>query len=338
MPAKKKATTKPVRRKGTGPKPGRKHKLSKADKNFNVPDKLALPTERKGIDEDLSHYTILIYGREKIGKSTIFSGFPNALFFSTEPGTKGLDIFEFNHEEGGVHNWAIFREGVKLLEKNRGKFEHVVIDTVDRAYDMCLDWVCSERGIEYPGTDSTGTEDFGKSWRAVKQEFTEQIHKLRQAGLGVGFVSHSKEQEVKTRYGDRYTRIFPTMSNQARGVVEALVDFFFYAEYLQVEGAPARILICEGDEMVWAGARSAGGRDFPKFLPMEKEKTYGIIHDAFNGNYSGIAPEDILPTRQTSATAKEFVKKTKARSKGGQSKKDAVKKSGTKLKKINKKK
>lgn len=307
----------PPKRKRSGPRPKAKHKMSKAAKNFNTSDTLALPNESKGIDEDLLHYTILIYGREKIGKSTIFSGFPKALFFSTEPGTKGLDIFEFNHEHGGVHNWAIFRQGVKLLEENPRRFEHVVIDTVDRAYDMCLDWVCSERGIEYPGSDSSGEADFGKSWRAVKQEFTEQIHKLRQAGLGVGFVSHSREQEIKTRYGDRFTRIFPTMSGQARTVIEALVDFFFYAEYVKAKDGTTRVLICEGDETIWAGARSAGGKQFPKLLPMLYDNTYQIISEAFAGSFKGLDPENVLPSRSTSKTATEFIKKERSKTKEG---------------------
>lgn len=265
------------------------------------------------MDKDIRNYTILIYGREKIGKSTAFSGFPGAIFFATEPGTKGLDIFEFNSEDGGVKDWDIFREGVRLLEGKQHGFHNVIIDTVDRAYDMCLDWVCENRGIEYPGEDSAGSQDFGKSWRAVKNEFTEQIHKLRQAGMGIGFVSHAREFEFRSRSGEKYTRIFPSMSNQARTVVEALVDFFFYAEYSNV----GRILICDGDETVWAGARSAGGRDFPKFLPLERERTYATIKLAFEGQYKGIPIDNLKASRATSKTAEGFIKRASMHEKRG---------------------
>lgn len=287
-------------------------KIMKPKQKQNAPDGLALPTESKGIDSDLSNYTILIYGREKIGKSTVFSGFPKALFFATEPGIKGLDIFSFNDENGGVTNWEIFRKGVDLLEEKTGQFKTIVIDTVDRAYDMALDWVCAERGIEYPGTDASGSEDYGRSWKAVKQEFTEQIHRLHQAGYGVGFISHAKEIEIKSRSGERYTRIFPSMAQQARTVIEALVDFFFYAEYVKSQ-KHSRILICEGDETIWAGARSAGGKDFPSILPMVGANTYGVITNAFKGLHVGLDVSEVFPSKATTKTVSDFIKKESAR-------------------------
>jgi hypothetical protein len=198
------------------------------------------------------------------------------------------------------------------------------------AYEMCLDWVCRERGIEYPGQDASGQEDFGKSWKAVKQEFTEQIHRLSQAGLGIGFVSHAKEVEIKTRFGDRYTRIFPSMGNQARTVIEALVDFFLYADYIkQTEEGIDRVLICEGDETIWAGARSAGGKQFPSILPMVHEDTYGVIQDAFNGLNAGLDPAKVFPTKASTKTAKQFIKNLnlqKKRKGGVPAKKTAKKK------------
>ena len=291
---------------------------------------LALPTKMKEVEVDFLRYIILVYGREKIGKTTLFSQFPDILFAATEPGTKGIKVFEFNHEDGGVKDWSIFQEMVKLLTTTKHNFKGVCIDTADRAYDMCLDWVCANRGIEYPGQTSTGEEDYGKSWRAVKTEFTEQIHILHQAGLGVYFTSHAKETTIKTRSGDKYTRIFPSMSNQARTVVEALVDFFFYAEYIKTDQGTSRILICEGDETIWAGARSSLAGVFPQFLPLLREGGFRVLEEAFNGTYTGLDPEWLKPSRATSETADKFLKGARVKAvrqlplKGG-SKKIAVK-------------
>jgi hypothetical protein len=280
---------------------------------------LQLPTQAKARDENFNHYTILLYGREKIGKSTLFSSFPEAIFFATEPGIKGLSVFEFNSEDGGVKNWDIFRRGVQLLTRSQHSFKTVVIDTADRAYDMALDWVCENRGIEYPGKDDEGQEDFGKSWRAVKAEFVEQTHLLVQAGLGVCFTSHMKELNIRTKSNDRYTRIIPSMGNQARAVVEALVDFFFYAEYTKdAYGNNRRILICEGDETIWAGARAALIGTFPRFLPLEAKGGYNILEKAFRGEYTGLDPKSLIPGASTTQTARDMILKVKAqRVKGG---------------------
>jgi len=267
------------------------------------PPEYALPTEPKAIDADIGHYLWLFYGREKIGKTKIASSFPGAIFFSTEPGDKGLSIFAFNEARGGVTTWDVFRAGVDLLVAGNHSFRTVVIDTADRAYDMCLDWVCANRGIDYPGTDAAGDQDYGKSWRAVKVEFTEQIYRLVQAGMGIVFTSHSREMTINPKSSDKYDRIIPSMSGQARVVIEALVDFFFYCEYVREQ----RVLICEGDETIWAGARATLGGTFPRFLPMLKEGMYNLLTRAFHGEDVGLNAAELMPSKESSKTGKAFL-------------------------------
>lgn len=274
---------------------------------------LALPTSKKEANHNLTDFTILVYGREKIGKTMFFASFPDALFFTTEPGTKGLEIFEFNHEDGGCRNWTIIKRGVDLLEANPRQFKNVVFDTIDRAYDMCMDWVCQKRGIEYPGQDEMGREDFGKSWRAVKQEFISVIHRILQLGMGLCFTSHSTEAEIKSKSGDKYTRIYPSMSGQGRKVIEALVDLFFYAEYVRAsDGSTQRVLITQGDETIWAGHRNCG-HPIPQFLPLTETDGYATLNSAFQGEDVGLDPATFMPGRQTSETAKKLMQRQKGK-------------------------
>jgi hypothetical protein len=280
---------------------------------------LALPASPKNIDPDLGNYITLIYGREKIGKSTLAASYPKALFLATEPGLRGLSVHSMNDDEGGITDWGIFRTATELLLKQGpGQFNTIIVDTADRAYDMCLDWVCANRGVEYPGTDAQGKEDFGKSWRAVKNEFLEQIHALIQAGYGMVFTSHAKEVTIVSRSGEKYDRIYPSMSAQARTVIEALVDFFFYAEYVKdLNGNQCRVLICEGDETIWAGARETPGGSMPRFLPLQKKGGYEIIQRAFNGDDVGLDPTTLIPSKASTKTGGEFLKKNRLKAKGG---------------------
>jgi len=283
-----------------------------------------LPDEPKPIDDDLANYITLIYGREKIGKTTLAASFPGAIFLATEPGLRGLSVYSFNHEGGGVHDWSVFRAAVDALIKTKGKkrkFKTVVVDTVDRAYDMCLDWVCEERGIEYPGVLKDGKNDYGKSWRAVKQEFLKQIHRLVHADYGVVFISHAKEMTVTSRTGVEFDKIYPTMMSQARTVVEALVDFFFYAEYAKDDaGKDLRVLICKGDEMIWAGARSTPGEEktgkpFPGMLPLKREDGYRVLQSAFVGDYSGLDIGSLFGSKQSTKTGASFITEGRAKTK-----------------------
>lgn len=274
---------------------------------------LALPTAKKAPDRNVANYTILIHGREKIGKTTWAASFPDALFLMTEPGARGLEVFSFNAEDGGVKNWSIFRAAVSLLvEDGAQQFKTVVIDTVDRAYDLCMDWVCAQKHISHPGDDA-----YGKAWKAVKDEFQDQIHRILQAGYGLIFTSHAKELTIEERGGNKYTRIQPSMSGQARSVVEALVDFILYAEYAKDQtGNQIRVLICQGDDTVTAGARSTPeGNDFPKILPLEASGGYDTFLAAFNGEDVGLDPSTLLPSKQATETGKTYLKRAKV--KGG---------------------
>jgi len=265
-----------------------------------------LPTKKKPVEQDFDRYLILLYGREKIGKSTLFASFPDTLFFTTEPGTKGLEIYEI-----ACSDWKTIKEAVALLQKEK-RFRRVVFDTVDRAYDMCLDYVCKRMGIAYPGTSPDGREDYGKSWREVRQEFMKIINDIVWTGRGVAFTSHATESEIRTRSGDQYTRIFPTMSRQARTVVEPLVDFFFFADYVRdVHGDIQRIIITEGDETIWAGTRKGIG-EFPPMLPLLPKGGYEVLLKAFQGQHPGVDPMTLLAGRQTSPVTAKYIQKRRA--------------------------
>ncbi len=312
-------------------------KTKKKGKTKSAASKLSLPTERKAVVTDVLDYTFLFYGREKVGKTSVCATFPKALFLATEPGTKGLSIYEFNHENGGCKDWATMLQAVDLLEKTK-EFKTVVIDTVDRAYEMCLDYVCVKLGIPHPGTDSSGEADFGKSWKEVRNEFTDLIHRILQTGRGLIFTSHVKEEEVKEKSGDKYTRIYPSMSNQARKVVEALVDLFFYCDYMRgKDGHTLRVMITEGDETVWAGHRKCGDQPLPIFIPMDDEEGFDIIQAAFNGEDVGLNPDHLMVSRKTSKAAKEFIRDVKAGRKGGRKKSSKKKVSKLSKKKTKKK-
>jgi len=263
-----------------------------------------LPDEKKEAITDLLQYTLLLYGREKIGKSTFLSSYPDTLFLTTEPGTKGLEIFEYNHESGGCKNWKLLKAAVDLLEKT-DRFKTVVIDTVDRAYDMCMEYICREKlGIDHPSEEA-----YGKGWAAVRSEFMTTVHRILQTGRGLCFTSHAKEVSIKPQGGEEYTRITPTMSGQARGVVEALVDLFFYVEYIRSSaGTTERVIITEGDEVIWAGAREIGA-PLPRFIPLTKEGGFEILQAAFNGEDVGLDPKTLVPTATASSVVKKFFRK-----------------------------
>ena len=99
------------------------------------------------------------------------------------------------------------------------------------------------------------------------------------------------------------------MSKQASTVIEALVDVFLYLDYMRTsDGKTIRVLVCEGDETVFAGHRKTAG-EFPALLPLPLTGAYEMFVKAFHGDHPGLDPSSLMVHRTTSPTLGKLVKK-----------------------------
>lgn len=262
------------------------------------PRSFELPIEPDPIVDDISKYVMVIYGEEKIGKTVFLASFPEALFLCTEPGTKGLQVFSFNGIEG-VTSWEMFLTAVGLLEADPDKFKFVVIDTVDRLYEQCMTYVCDSKEIPYPGENRDGSNDFGKSWNAVRTEFQKALDRIVRTGRGLAMTSHVKEIDIKPKSGGPgYTKIQPSMGSQARNVCIALADMTLYLTYMADPGSgrSQRVIITQGDEVVRGGSRV----ELPPILPLTRTGGFEILQAAFKGEYVGLDPETLMASKTAS--------------------------------------
>ena len=240
--------------------------------SYSLPTSLSVPIE------DLGGYTILIYGKKKIGKTTLASMFSNSgrkvMFLFFEPGGKALSLYQES-----MSSWKKFTRFVQLLSQDK-TFGTVVIDTADYAYDDCLTDVCLNMGIEHPADSA-----YGKGWNAVKTEFTKQIRLLLKSGKGIIFISHQKEVEVEERNGKTYDKTTNTLSSQAREVIEGIVDIWANYDYEENE----RVLTILGSKEVDAGHRLKKRFRYTDGKPIRKismgkseEEAYSNFLSAFN--------------------------------------------------------
>ena len=120
-----------------------------------------LPTKKTTPSEDPMQYSILLYGSTKAGKSTFASKAPGAIFLATEPGLNALSVFKVD-----ISSWPEMLSACKELSEQKHEFKTVVIDTIDNAYEFCLEHVCKGLKIEHPAD-----LEYGKGWSAVNLEF-----------------------------------------------------------------------------------------------------------------------------------------------------------------------
>jgi hypothetical protein len=236
---------------------------------LKIKQPLALPTKKSTPASELSAYSILLYGQEKIGKTSFASQFPKPIFLLFEPGGKSLEIYKED-----VKDWTHFRRLLTAIENDKF-FENVIFDTADVAYTMADRWVCEANGI-------SDLEDLGhgKGWRKVRIEFHSCVNRLLKSGKGVLFTSHATEKSFKTRDGDEVDRTVPTMSKQARDILEPIVDIWAYYRY----AGKGREFVVRGNEEISAGTRTKG-----HFLGIDRipagnseEEAYANFVAAFN--------------------------------------------------------
>src|SRR3990167_2672164 len=239
---------------------------------------LSLPLEVSTPSDSLSDYAILLYGREKIGKTTFAAQFPDAFFLMFEPGGKSLSIYQKY-----VNNWAEFIGYISLLKKER-RFKTIVVDTVDISYKMCYEHVCKKLGIDHPSE-----EGWSKAWNMIRDEFQKHVAALLKLRRGVICISHATEREIKKRYGEVEHRIIPTMTKQARDTLEPMVDIWAYMEYDENGG---RHCVIRGDQMISAGHRLQEHFKGVDRIPMGKSPHDAYINfmDAFHNNTQHWAP------------------------------------------------
>lgn len=211
--------------------------------SVTLPEALSKPEDR------IEAYSFLLYGPKKIGKTTMLAqagkdiGGKKVFFAMFEPGGKALKLYQRS-----INSWMEFKQYVSLLLKSK-EFGAIVVDTADIAYDQCLAYACMKLGIEHPSDEA-----WGKGWGAVKKEFTYEINRLLRSGMGVFFTSHSKKDEIRKRSGSSWHETMPTMSGQARDVLEGVIDVWIHYDY---KGNSRRLTIV-GNESLGAGHRLEG--------------------------------------------------------------------------------
>lgn len=182
---------------------------------------MALPLKKSTPVESLSQYLILIYGKPGIGKTTLAAQFEDPYFLMFEAGAKALSLYQDK-----INSWKRFLKKIKELESEPDRFKTVVLDTYARAYELCMEYVCADMGIDHP-TDA----GYGKAWNAVDREFTSAMSRLSLSGRGTILICHSTEKEIEQPDGSERQMIVPDATKQAMKFLDRSVDLYAYYYY-----------------------------------------------------------------------------------------------------------
>ena len=200
------------------------------------------------ISRDLKGKYVLIYGKEKSGKTTAAASFPKALLCAFERGYNGL---------GGVmaadiSSWSDFKSILRQLEKPEAKdlYQTIIIDTVSIAWDQCEQFICRQNGVQ-----KIGDIPWGGGYSASKKEFENSLRKITMMGYGVVLIAHNASRIEKTADGSEIEIIYPDLPRRAAEICNGIVDIIGYIGTEWENGEAKRWLYTRETPTLFAGSR-----------------------------------------------------------------------------------
>ena len=202
------------------------------------------------VNASLSGKTLLIYGKNKVGKTTwCTKELPKPLLCAFEkgynaiPGVKAIDVTK----------WTQFKQIVKQLDNPAAKemYESVIIDTVDIMASLCESYVCQQAGVS-----ALSEVPFGKLYGEYTKEMTNILRKITMMGYGLAFIAQEDIKIVKDDKGEEIEKLQPMLDKRALKVVNAIVDFILYiGQEWDENGNNNRYFYTRNTPFITAGSR-----------------------------------------------------------------------------------
>ena len=172
----------------------------------------------------------VIFGPEGIGKTTFAAQFPTPLFIDTEDGSNIYNVARLPKPS----SWQMLLEEIWEIKQNPNTCETLVIDTLDRAEQLCIEHVCAahnKKGIEEFG--------YGNGYVYVKEEFGRMLNMLSDViNVGVNVVLTANAQLINFEQPneqvsyDRYElKLGKKTSSQTAPLVKEWSDMLLFANY-----------------------------------------------------------------------------------------------------------
>jgi len=231
---------------------------------------VSLPTEVSQKVNDLGKQIILIYGRPKIGKSTLCSKFPDALFLATEPGLNHLEVFK-----QPIRNWAEFMAACKDVAEGKHKFKTIVVDTIDALIPLLQTYIEEQNSVDY-----IGDLPHGKGWFLATSELRRVLNKLTMLPYGLILVSHAKQEEIETKTA-KYKRFSIDIGGKNQNAILNLMDIILFMDSEMKDGEEVGMMRTKPSLYWEAGDKSKLLPESIEFPPDKPEVVYEVIKKAF---------------------------------------------------------
>jgi hypothetical protein len=202
-------------------------------------------------------HLILIYGPDKVGKSTFGSHAPNPVFLGTEDGTSNLDVARLPQPK----SYDDVLSAIHELATEKHEFETLVIDSLDWLEPLVFEKLCREEG-------KATIEDFGygSGYKKSLPEWRKMIRAIENlqavTKMNVIMIAHSQvktfnDPQENAAY-DRYQlKLYEGASALFREFAECIFFANFEVSTTKKEGERKAKAFGEGDRIIYTERRPA---------------------------------------------------------------------------------
>lgn len=225
------------------------------------------------VSRDMRGYSVFLYGGWKTGKTTTAVKFPKHLLLAFEKGYSAIP----GAMAQPINSWSEFRQVLRQLKDEvvKAKFETIIVDTADIAYDYCSKYICSNNGV-----DTIADIGYGKGYGLVEKEFDECLRTIVQLGYGLVVISHETDKTFKNENGTEFNKIVPTLDKRANNVLARMCDIIGYTRSVADESGKEKVVMfMRGTSRYEAGSRF---KYTPDYIDLSYENLVKAIGDALD--------------------------------------------------------
>jgi hypothetical protein len=170
--------------------------------------------------------SVVCYGPEGVGKSTLAAGAPKPIFLGAEDGTSQLDVTRFPSPE----TYADIREAVRVLQVDQHDYGTLVVDTLDWVEPLLWQHICARDG--QPNIEGYG---YGKGYQVALDEWRlllsdlERLMKTR--GMNVVLLAHAAIRPFKNPAGEDFDRYELKVHAKAAGLIKEWAEAVLFANW-----------------------------------------------------------------------------------------------------------
>ena len=243
---------------------------------------------------------VILYGCEGIGKTTLASHFPGAVFLDTEGSTKHFDVARLPRPT----SWEMLKAEVQEVTNHAAEVGTLVIDTADWAERLC-------NQVVYEKAGKSGIEDFGygKGYVFAAEEFgrlLDLLSQLAELGVHVVFTAHAQQRKVELPdQMDSYDKYELKCSKQVSPMLKEWADMVLFCNFktFVVQSESGKGKAQGGERRMYAAHRPAFDAKNRFGLPDDMPMDFGQIAHLFPTPTTGHPVQNVTAPASSPAHA-----------------------------------